>query len=159
MEAASYGERSPSFAHRDRRRYLWENGADLQGAGGVCFVAALVVAAAGGLQMPEAMHAFGARITGQQMIVLWAGVLGGLLAVGYGLTFRQKWGVDMTLTTLGFLSVSHVMNEISVGVTVAGLGVLFGLGLVAVYLIWRGDRLVPVGVPARDPSQWWGRRR
>lgn len=143
----------------DRWRHLWRSGADLQGAGGLCFVAALVVAAAGGLQMPDAMDAFGARISGQPMTLMWAGALGGMLAVGYGLTFRTPWGVDMTLTTIGFLSVSHVMNQISLGVTVAGLGVLFGLGLVAVYLIWRGDRLVSVGVPARERSQWRGRRK
>ncbi len=159
MDAASYEERSPSFAHRARCRRLWERGADLQGAGSLCFVAALVVAVEGGLQMPEAMDVFGARITGQQMTVLWAGALGGLLSVGYGLTFRQEWGVDMTLTTIGFLSVSSVMNVLSMGVTVAGLGVLFGLGLVAVYLIWRGDRLVPVDVPTPERRPWRGRRK
>ncbi len=159
MDSASYEERSAAFAQRDRWRHLWNRGADLQGAGGLCFVAALAVAVVGGLQMPETRYAFGARITGHQMTLMWAGTLGGLLAVGYGLTFRTQWGVDMTVTTIGFLSVSHVMNEISRGVTVAGLGVLFGLGLVGVYLICRSDRLVSVRVPARERTPWRGRRR
>lgn len=149
-----YNPSISAITTRERWSQFWKSGADLRLIGSGCYVGALGLASWGAVEGPKMLDLFGVRIVEPKATIAWAGLLALWLTVGYGFTFQQEWVWDMTLTTIGFLAASHVMNGVVWGLTLAGIGALFALGLGSVYLIWRRGTLVPV-----VPVVQRGRRR
>ena len=94
---------------------------------------------------------FGTLVPSQASGAVWTLAAGLLMTIGYGFTFRHDWVWDMTLTTLGFLAAGIGMNAVTWGMTMAVLGSLFGMAMLAVYLLWRRKPFVPIR-SARPPQ-------
>ncbi len=154
MPSTLYDVPIEALAERERWHRWWHSGTDVRLVGSGCFLGALVLAAYGALRWPHAVQVFGATVDGPKATLLWAVTLGLLLGMGYGLTFQQRWGWDLAVTTMGFLTVSESMNTAVSGVTFAGVGALLVLVLLAAYLLWRRDV-----VPAIDETTSSGRSR
>lgn len=149
MSTTSYEEVLAAAALRERWARLWRSGVDLRLIGSACVLGGFWLAVYGALQWPESVRVFGATITGPKTQLVWMGLVGLLLSIGYGLCADAPWGWDVALTTIGFLAVNEGLNGVVSGVTAAGIGALLLLAASAGYLLWRRNVAVPV---KRAPS-------
>lgn len=144
MSTTSYEEVFAAAALRERWVRLWRSGVDLRLLGSACVLGGFWLSVYGALHWPESVRMFGTTIAGPKTQLVWTGLLGLLLSIGYGLCVHAPWGWDVALTTIGFLAVNEGMNGAVSGVTTAGIGALLLLGASAGYLLWRRNVAVPV---------------